>query len=458
MRPFRKLSFLALGLAGGVLALYGARIVRENLKGDPLAQFRAPRESEYPDNLGLRLTNVRVRRYVGKTVQTEFTVGRADVEKNRNVFALYGIKDGVHRHPKGEFRFAAGNGRYNAYGNLLNLAGRVTLKSKDFDLASKRVDYDGQSKRLTALEGVRGKALGGVVRAERVAYDIEREAFTSGPAMWRGRPPAKYLASLGLPASLQRSEWQVEGDSFRVLNGIEVYGNGTASDREQIIKAPKVTRDKKTDVIVATGGVRYWSGKANFVADKATIIRKEKRVVLEGNVRMLVKTKADEAKGPKVEELPPYTALPPDKVTAGKALPTPTQVEKVRSGKSVRDYPLVMVGAKVDYSYAKGSRLAIITGSPQARQELGEGAWRQVWTNTARYDAENEILRLNGTKGKGDARLKNSIGDDLTANWFELSTAEGEDEYSGEGIRGTVTTTEDEVPAGGGTKPPPRRR
>ena len=51
-----------------------------------------------------------------------------------------------------------------------------------------------------------------------------------------------------------------------------------------------------------------------------------------------------------------------------------------------------------------------------------------MWTNTARYDAENEILRLNGTKGKGDARLKNSIGDDLTANWFELSTAEGEDE------------------------------
>lgn len=473
MRPFpnalKKTLQFALGLAGGVAVLYGARAVRDNLKGDPLATFRAPTISEYPDNLGLRLSNVRVRKYVGKKVEAEFVVSGVDVEKNRNVFQMTGIRDGVYRHGSGEFRFAAGTGYYNGYGSLLTLQNKVRVYGKEFDLASKTLEYNGQTNKLTVADGVSGKAYGGVVSAKQVAYDVEKKLFTSGPAMWRGKIPPRYLAAMGMSASQQRASWQVDAGTTKALGNTIVYGAATASDGDIIVKAPKVTIDKGTDVLVATGGVNYYSGRANFVADKATIIRKEKRAILEGNVRMLVKPKSEEAKGPKVEEIPPYTALPPDKVAAGKALPKPTDIDRVRSGKSVRDYPLVVVGSKVDYTYARGSRVAIITGTPQARQELGEGAWRQVWTNTARYDAENEILRLNGVKGKSEARMKNSIGDDLSALWFELSTAEGEDEYSGEGVHGTVTTTDEESPpagggtggtggTGGGNPPPPRRR
>ena len=480
MRPFpnalKKTLQLALGLAGGVGMLHGVRFIRENLKGDPLAQFRAPRISEYPDTLGLRLSNVRVRRYVGKKVEAEFVVRGVDVEKNRHVFRMTGIQNGVYHGEKEAFRFAAGSGYYNGFGRLLNLQNKVKVTGKEFDLSSQAMEYNAMTKKLTVASKVSGKAWGGVVRAERVTYDTDKKIFTSGPAMWRGKIPEKYLASMGISAGQGRNAWQIETDGTSVRNGdISTANNATVSDKEVIVRAPKVTINHKTDIVVATGtqpgSVRYWSGDANFVADKATVLRKEKRVILEGNVRMLVKTKAEKAAGPKIEEVPPYTALPPEKVEAGKALPKPADVDRVRSGKSVRDYPLVIVGSKVDYSYARGSRLAIITGSPQARQELGDGAWRQVWTNSARYDAENEILRLNGTKGKGDARMKNSIGDDLTANWFELSTTEGEDEYSGEAIRGTVTTTDDEEPAGGsgsgartgttgggGTPPPPPRR
>ena len=467
MRLFCNLVLGTLGLAGGVLILQGARSVRENLKGDPLASFRAPKTPLYPDSLGLRLTDVRVRRYVGTKIETEFKVAQVDVERNRNVFAMTGIHDGVYRPTDdktgdGGFRFAAGAGRYNGYMSHLDLQKRVTVKGKEYDLASNALTYDGIRKTLTIANSVRGTAWGGEVRAERVNYDVERKAFTSGPAMWRGKIPARYLASMGLPASMQNTLWKVQTENQRTeQNGrVLVFNDVLLSDKDQIVKAAKAVWDKTTDTTVFTSDgktkVRYWSGKANCVADKVTILRREKRAILEGEVRMLVKTKAEEAEGPVVEDLPPYTALPPDKVAAGKALPKPTDIERVRSGKSVRDYPLVMVGTKVDYNYAKGSRLAVVTGSPQARQELSDGAWRQVWTNNARYDAENEILRLNGTKGKGDARMKNSVGDDLTANWFELSTAEGEDEYSGEAIRGVVTTTDDEdVPKNGAGKTPP---
>lgn len=451
LKALQTLGKYALGIAGGVGILYGGRAAVNTLKGDPLAAFRAPKTSPYPDELGLRLTNVRVRRYVGKRVDTQFTVGQVDIQKNRQVFTLYRIHDGVYRPAddgSGEkgFRFAAGHGEYNGYASAMNLQDHVVLRGKEYDLASNALNYDGLQKTLKIDGSVRGTAWGGKVRAQHVAYDIDRKVFTSGPAMWAGRIPARYLAMAGLPANFQRSEWNVEAQSTKAEKNtnLVVYGDATLSDKEVIIKAPRVVLDKKTDTIVATGGVRYWSGKANFVGDKVTIIRKEKRAVLEGNVRMLVKPKAGENDPPKVEEIPAYKARTAEEVVAGKALPKPSDVEIVRSGKTVRDYPLVMVGSKVDYTYAKGSRVAIITGSPQARQELGEGAWRQVWTNTARYDAENEILRLNGTKGKGDARLKNSIGDDLTANWFELSTGEGDDEYTGEGIKGVVITTDDE--------------
>ncbi len=476
-RPLLRGVLLGCLAAGGVVgALWVGQTLRKELRGDPLAAYRNPVRGDLPETLGLRLTNVRVRRYRGRALQADFRMDAVDIEKNRQVFAMQGIRDGVYRPAEGggvgktAFRFAATGGRYNGFASLLQLEGRVRVEGDEFALASQGLAYDDKTKILRLSRGVAGVAYGGRVRAENVVYNVAKRSFTTGRTMWKGRIPARFLAQAGgdgAPASIGRSVWTVEAASTRGSGDTGYYTGATASDGEVIVKAPNVTLNKKTDVLVATGGVRYFSGGANFVASKATILRKERRALLEGNVRMLVKTKEDEAKGPKVEDLPPYKPLPPERVTAGQALPDPTAVDKVRSGKSVRDYPLVIVSSKVDYVYAKGRRLALITGEPQARQELGAGAWRQVWTNTARYDPERELLRLNGLKGKRDARLKNSVGDDLVADWFELSTAEGDDEYSGSGIRGVVTTSEDEVPktdkggkngkGDGKAKPPPRR-
>ena len=456
-RRLRAGLLWSLGAAGVVGALWIGQTLRKELRGDPLAAYRNPVRGDLPEMVGLRLTNVRIRRWKGETLQADFQMRGVDVERNRQVFAMTGIHDGVYRGPvgeqgrTGEFRFAAAGGRFNGFSSLLELNGDVRVAGKEFELESQGLVYTERTRQLRLSRGVQGRALGGNVSAMNVSYDLAKEIFTTGPAMWKGKIPARFLAMAGgeLPADFQRKVWDVKADFTTTKGNLSVLTRGTARDGEVIISAPKITIDNRTDNLVATGGVRYWSGGANFVADKATVVRREKRALLEGNVRMLVKTKADEAKGPVVEELPPYTALPPEKVKAGQALPDPKAADKVRSGKSVRDYPLVIVADKVDYIYAKGRRVANITGAPQARQELGDGAWRQVWTTTARYDQEKELLRLVGQKGGAEARLKNSIGDDLVADWFELSTAEGDDEYSGSAIRGVVTTSEDEVPKAG---------
>jgi hypothetical protein len=97
----------------------------------------------------------------------------------------------------------------------------------------------------------------------------------------------------------------------------------------------------------------------------------------------------------------------------------------------------------------------VITGTPQARQDLPGGHWRQVWTTKAFYDGEKDLLRLVSGDGKKDTRVMSSLGDDLRATWLLVSTKEDDDSLSGEGVEGQVAVNEDEVPSTGGNESPP---
>jgi len=86
--------------------------------------------------------------------------------------------------------------------------------------------------------------------------------------------------------------------------------------------SPHIEQNRKTDVIVATGRATYRSAKADMIADKVTIYRKESRAEFSGNVVMLVRAKKDWDKPlPKDDGgLKPLSVdLPPD---VAKSLPT----------------------------------------------------------------------------------------------------------------------------------------
>jgi hypothetical protein len=177
---------------------------------------------------------------------------------------------------------------------------------------------------------------------------------------------------------------------------------------------------------------------------------------------MLVKPKSEEDRPPKVEEIPPFNPIVPEKVAAARpSAPADDEQtkldEQLRSAKSLREFPLAMTAGEIEYFYAKGKRRAIVRGNPQARQEMPGARWRQFWGDNALWDAEKDLLRVNSRPGQRDARMKTSIGDDLMALWFECSTEEGNDAYSGEGITGTVVSDDEDLPppAEGATKPPP---
>ena len=267
-------------------------------------------------------------------------------------------------------------------------------------------------------------------------------------------------APSGRPARQQEStdgSWRISAAHAHIAGPIQTSLNATASDGEVVVKAGKVLHDEDTDVLTATGKVRYFSAKTNMTCDKAIVYRQEKRVVLTGNVQMILKPTQNQKL--EVAEIPLFQAQSPEDVGRDRppAPPGTTAAEKklddeVRVGRTARKYPITILAAKIEYWYAKGSRHAVITGDPQARQEMTAGRWRYAWTHEALYDGEKETLRMVSTEGKKDTRLKNSLGDDFVADSATVSTQEDNSDLSADGIEGEFHFKDEEIPKTPGGK------
>jgi hypothetical protein len=160
-------------------------------------------------------------------------------------------------------------------------------------------------------------------------------------------------------------------------------------------------------------------------------------------------------------EIPPFRPNLPEHMVANAPAPSQSSDEKalddeVRSGKTTRTYPTVILGSTVEYWYSKGNRHAVVSGSPQATQQLAGTRWRKVWATRARYDGEANSVLLESAEKKPDVRMKNSQGDDLLARSFTFSTEEGNDDWSAQDLQGTVTAdNQEETGTGTTTTPPP---
>jgi hypothetical protein len=116
------------------------------------------------------------------------------------------------------------------------------------------------------------------------------------------------------------------------------------------VQADLIEHNETTDIVTATGNVRYFSPKANVACEKAVIYRKEKRAVLTGSVDMLVKPKNAQTKA-EIVEIPPFRPAVPTEVAKNRPAAPPTQQQKldedVQSPKTLRDYPIAITSAKI---------------------------------------------------------------------------------------------------------------
>jgi lipopolysaccharide export system protein LptA len=284
---------------------------------------------------------------------------------------------------------------------------------------------------------VQGKLSGGAVKADDLTLDTGTRALSAQNVLWIGEVALQ---------DEQRKPWKLgPGNVDLSPDGkTQTWTPGRATDGEVIVIADKVVYTKDTDLLVATGNVKYFGVDANMLCDEATVYRKERRAVFTGVVRMVVKSEDDEkvAEG----EFPTIERVTPDSLKTNPQGATEQQVEVLRDSDNVRKYPIKVIADKVEYWYKKGERRAVITGSPFARQDLTEG-WRLGWATEAFYDGEKETMTLKNSGGETkDVKVYFSIGDQYIAQSLTFSTKEGNKSMNGLKVEASLFFDDDEVP------------
>ena len=447
----RKFPFTKWIVTGCVLAScvgvyrYAARILRQ----DPLEKYKQNLPDELPDTIAIRSTDTKFNHFEEGKPKTSCDVKRIEVAQNRQMYMFTGISHGVLEWKGASYQFQAERGSWNGFVKKLLLNGASKFKGKDFDLTSNEFAYDENRRVFTMPHDVVGSAFGGKLQVASFTYALDKEYFRAGKGKWVGIPTGEIQKDV--PVQTNRTVWDFEAEDSEGKGDITYYTKVRATDGEIIIVAPKMEVNKKTDVMTATGRVRYFGMKANLIADKIVVFRKEKRAVLTGNVTMLVKPKDKQEEAAKETELTPLPPAVPDSISSTRP-PAPDddmtkkKEDEVRSMKNLRQYPLVILAPSIEYWYKKGERRAVITGNPQGRQEMPDSGWRYVWADNAKYDGEKELLSLFSAPKKKDVILKNSIGDELYAESGVLSTKEDDDTYSFKNSRGKSPVHDDDIP------------
>ena len=444
-------SLLLIALA---VVLSAGLVVQALVRVDPFKHLKQTSKDVDP-SLGVRIDNAKLQSYEKGKLVTSADIDRLDVRQDKAHYDLWGVHNGAFYSDKGAMKFDAPQAVWNVPVHQLDATEGARIQAKDLDLKVGPFNFR-SDKGLVSVPGpVTGMINKGDVSTRAVQYNVNDGSFKAGPMTWRGQ------VALGQQDPKDQGDrprtWTIHSDGEMYSKGdISVYPKAEATDGDIIVLADLVEHNDKTDIVTATGNVRYFSSKANMTCDKAVIERGPKKATMTGNVRMYMKAKEkQDLPASKTEEIPPYHPIVPEDIA--KSRPQPDQKgqtadqkkldDELRSSKNLRDFPTICAAEKIVYWYKKGERHADISeGHPQALQNLHDGMWRQVWTNTAHYDGEKETLQMNSSQGQQDTRMINSKGDDSVADWVRVSTKDGDDEMHALHIHATFLDSSDEIP------------
>lgn len=444
----RRLALTALFVVGFPLGVVNLRYL---LTVDPFAKNRG-NYGEAAQGTGIRFADAEIGYFRGARRLGRAKVDRIDVRGDRQILLFEGLTDGEYASDKGEVRFTARQATWNTTSRDLDVTQGAHLWSKDLDLRVPAFKFDQSQERLTVPGEIKGRLFKGRLTASNLEYYVRTDRFDMGPVHWVG--VLDKLEGLPQAQTVKRTRWDVKGKRMRSIGkDLDEYTEASARDEhgETIVKADKIVVNRKDDVITATGNVRYYGIEANLVAHEVVIFRKEERMLLTGDVRMLVKAE-DKQKLEEVE-IPPFRPALPDEITKDRP-PAPVvgseekkMDDEVTAASSRRKYPVLVTAQKVEYWYAEGKRRAIATGDPQARQQLTGARWRQVWADRADYDGEKDELVMTSKAGERDVRFKSSLGHDLKGSRFRLVTKDEENpEFDGEDVEGVMPVDDEDVP------------
>lgn len=432
---------LMFGAGGLVFASYEA--IGFVVSVDALERFRVENPGVQPP--GIEVKNAEFRAFDDERLVTTANVDRMTMSRDRSNVILDGIKDGIYTTEEGKkYNYTAQTAVYQYYRRQLDIGSGGRVWNQEMNITAPAIELNRTTSQVKAAGQFNGKLSKGDVKAQDLSYDLKSGNWKALNVFWKGE------ANLQESGRGQRT-WEMSGDELEKKGDIMIATQGRATDGEVIVKADRIERNVKTDVIVATGNVRYFGIDANITCPKATVYRKEGRALMEGGVNMFLKPEGGTK--PEEQEIPPMTVYVPDEIKAGRPLPPSEQKTSndiLRDTNTLRKHPATVIAQRVEYWYRKGSRKANISGNPMARQEIANIGWRMVWANTGTWDGEADLLTLRSREGQKDARLKMSNGDDYKALEFTITTKEAEQDWKGKQAEGVSTIDDEEETTGGG--------
>lgn len=441
------------GLLLGVIAvplLYAG--VKKLASFDPFSKFTGKWSDPFGNNIGSVMDNVDIGVYEKGLPVVTFRTNRLTIRRDKQFLQLQSVSNGkIYEKGKPTANFYAGLASYDRAKEQVNVSRGATLAAADYTLQTAALVLDRGTKTIKAESGVSGTYKNGTLSAATFRLDFGGRKASATNIVWKGKVRFQNKTQDTRDVQIRSPRFEQTSES------VYVYYDAEASDRDSIMRAKKITWDQKDDVITLEGSCEYYGPDAIISAPKVVVYHKEKRAVATGEVRMFVKPQKQ--KGVlAAEPIPPaQPVLPPgmkQPLGAEDTLKKQQQEidDELRSGKSFRKYPVIVTCNKIEYTYSKGNKKAIISGSPRARQQLRAGSWRELTAPKAIYEEEKELLTLLSEVGGRDVKMTNSAGDSFTAEKLEISTVEGQERLSGTRLEGVIKVKEESSGS-----PPPRK-
>lgn len=444
LRNFRIVGFGALGIVLGAVGYFS---LRSFARFDPFAKYKADYSNPLGSGIGAQMRDVKVTVYSKNEKSLSFDAAQVDMRRDQQYFRIAVIRNGqVYDNGSVAAKFQAGVANYDGTQKTIEVSGAPRVKNDDMDLVSDRIKIDREKKSISVEDGVKGRYKNGQLSAQKFSLQYEKKNSVVIGFMWTG--PLELMGQEGSKPA-QRTV-QIRGDKWEHFSNPErdIYYDAEAIDQDSILRAKKITYDRKADVITAEGECEYFGPDAILSAPVVTVYRKEKRALCTGAVKIYVKPEKNKGKAASVPPTGDAGIVPPAQpnLPPGLTQPKPDrpQGDQVRSTDNAREYPIVVTCTKVEYFYTKGSKKALISGSPKARQDLGGGAWREVTAPLAIYEEEKELLTLLSEDKGQDVRVTNSTGDDMMGEMIVISTEEGNRKVTGTRMVGIMKVDEEE--------------
>lgn len=373
---------------------------------DPFARFNPFYAEAGMGNVLVRFTETEVRARQLDRPLWRMSVQRADLSRDHQRWLLDGVRSAV-LYDDGQplWRLKAERALYEGASRLLQVQG-VYLKGKPVQVYCSQATWRDQTRELECLGTIRGALRDGEFTAAAVRYLGKEKRLVAEQVNLTVRTAQSPVAFLQPePAKPQANDRQTKTRrvevTFRRLEeqqGKTRIGEGLViRDGDTLMTADRAEQDIEAQVIHATGNLQVSDPRVEISADKLTIQLKEKRAVLEGNVKILVKPKQSEEQN------------------------TQPVSEETRSLKTEMREPVQITCDRAENLYQK--KIITLTGNLKMVQLLKEGGkMRTLTAQKAVYNSRTEQVQLTGEVHGVDEK-----GQELIAPEVLVSVKEGEE-------------------------------